>query len=416
MTFLTPILINYFLYKKKLYNKNLYLLTTTFLLLYIIVAIVIYYNNLSNGYEFGILYGDVLGSHFCDEYRYYMDSEILMDHLKNGDFMKWINGELPIYEFIDSHNHPGYGNYNLYVIILTFLKLLGVHTTLDLILLKLVVYIPTSIYLFKLSKIYLSDKFALISVSIFSLLPGYILINSLLMRDNIILAICIMLFYYIFSKKIKLTSVVIVLLTSLLLFKFRSYTLLAFIICFIVVYKNIKYIISPIDIFYFILIVIGIYGFISFDFRLEHSNELFSYFQIQSLQDNFILEFGTGFSMIIKLFSNLIIHILYDPPFLSFLSSNIIYLILYSLGNIVGTIIMLLCSIGIIFSIIKNKAPKDLLLLKFTGYFILLNGLIVLSKDLFIINRIALMWIPLLIIIFLKFIIEIKNYWYKSKH
>ena len=48
-------------------------------------------------------------------------------------------------------------------------------------------------------------------------------------------------------------------------------------------------------------------------------------------------------------------------------------------------------------------------LFKFTAYFTILTGLIVLAKDLFIIHRITLMWLPLFIIILLYSINEIKN-------
>ena len=49
----------------------------------------------------------------------------------------------------------------------------------------------------------------------------------------------------------------------------------------------------------------------------------------------------------------------------------------------------------------KIKDKKAIFLFKFTAYFTILTGLIVLSKDLFIINRLALLWLPLFIIILL---------------
>ena len=62
---------------------------------------------------------------------------ILLNHLKNGDFKAWLNKELPIYEFVDPEGHASYGNYNIFVILLTLLKAIGIKSTLDLILIKL---------------------------------------------------------------------------------------------------------------------------------------------------------------------------------------------------------------------------------------------------------------------------------------
>ena len=146
----------------------------------------IYFNNLNKGYEYGILYGDILKSHFCDEYKYFVDSDILLNHLKNGEFTNWLHGTLPTYEFIDISGHPSYGNYNIFVILLTLLKAIGINSTLNLILFKLVFYIPTSLMLYKLSRRFLSEKASMLSLVLFSAFPGYLLTNTLLMRDNII--------------------------------------------------------------------------------------------------------------------------------------------------------------------------------------------------------------------------------------
>ena len=132
---------------------------------------------------------------------------------------------------------------------------------------------------------------------------------------------------------------------------------------------------------------------------MQHSNTFFSFFQITHLQDIFTTQFGNGPSMIINLFSQLVIHIIYDPPLLGFLTTGLVYLVLYSLGNILGTILTIICCLAFIYFVIKIKDKKALLLFKFTAYFTVLTGLIVLAKDLFIINRIALLWLPLFIII-----------------
>ena len=403
------LLLNYYLYKKNLYSKSLFYLSSIFLIIYIITTILIYYNNLSNGFEHGILFGNVANNHFCDEYKYYMDSDILLNHLKNGEINAWLHKELPIYEFTDPNDHASYGNYNIFVIFLTLLKAIGIKSTLDLILIKLVVYIPTLIFLYKTSKLYLNEKLSLLSVGIFSILPGYILCNSLLMRDNIVICLISILIYYILSQKINYKSLILILIVSMLLFKFRSYSLLVIIACIIFTFKNNKQILSFIDIFYFIAIVTTIYFFVNFNFQENHSNVLFSLAQITYLQEIFTTHFGSGVNMLINLFTQLIIHIIYDPPLLGFLNTGLIYLILYCIGNILGTILTIASCIYFIYFIIKIKDKKSIFLFKFTAYFTILTGLIVLSKDLFIINRIALLWLPLFIIILLYVLNDILN-------
>ena len=415
MSIFTPLIIifilllNYYLYKRNSYSKSFFLLSSSFLIIYALFSIVIYYNNLSNGFEHGILFGNVANNHFCDEYKYYIDSDILLNHLKNGDISEWLHKELPVYEFVDPEGHASYGNYNIFVILLTFIKAIGIKSTLDLILIKLFVYIPTSIFLYKTSRLYLSEKLSLISIGIFSILPGYILCNSLLMRDNIIICLISILIYYILSQKINYKILILILIVSLLLFEFRAYSLLVIIACIIFTFKNNKRILSFIDIFYFIAIVATIYFFINFNFQENHSNSLFSLAQITYLQEIFTTHFGSGINMLINLFTQLIIHIIYDPPLLGFLNTGLIYLILYSIGNILGTILTITSCIAFIYFIIKIKDKKAIFLFKFTAYFTILTGLIVLSKDLFIINRLALLWLPLFIIILLYVLNYILN-------
>ena len=80
MTFLSVILIafligiTYYLYRKKIINKNLFTITSIFIGLYSLITILIYYNNINSGFKYGILFGDVAGSYFCDEERYFFES------------------------------------------------------------------------------------------------------------------------------------------------------------------------------------------------------------------------------------------------------------------------------------------------------------------------------------------------------
>lgn len=413
MTILSVILIacligiTYYLYKKSIINKNLFIITSIFIFIYSLITILIYYNNINSGFKYGILFGDVAGSYFCDEERYFFESAMLSNHLKNGELMHLLKGNFPPYEYITGADIPGFGYKNIFVIFLALLRVMGINSAVDLILVKLIVYIPTSIYLYKLSKLYLNEKKSLLTVIIFSILPGYLLTNTILMRDNIILMLLIIILYYALKKPINYKLLI---LFTILIFPLRGYLPLILPVVLIFCYKNDKKIITIKDIVYLCIIVCTLLFFANFKF--DNGELMFLGFndgQMANLQRSLKELYGSGLSFVINMFIQTFIHIVVDPIFPEFLKSGSIYLILFSLGNILGTILTILFGIKLIISIFINKTCKLTYLFKFTIYFTLLCGLLILSKDLFIINRVALMWIPLYIIILLVPINRDKN-------
>ena len=390
------LLLNFYLYKRNYMNKQLFSIITIFLVIYISFSMLIYFNNLTKGYEYGILYGDILNSHFCDEYKYFVDSDILLNHLKSGEFINWVQGTLPTYEFIDISGHPSYGNYNIFVILLTLLKAIGINSTLNLILFKLVFYIPTALMLYKLSKRFLSEKASMLSVILFSAFPGYLLTNTLLMRDNIIVFLVIAILYSLFNKKVNIK----VLIPSLvLLLFFRSYLVLVFAAAVFITYKNTDKLISLKDILFLVLSLVVIYIFTNFNFGLNHSNVFFSFYQIIALQENFASFYGTGIFSIIKLLISTCIQIVFVPLYTNFITSGYIYLAIFSISNIFKIVFSLLFGARFL-TLIFEKPKKEIIhLMKFTFYFTLFTSLIVMAKDGYIITRITLIWMPLFIII-----------------
>lgn len=390
------LLLNFYLYKRNYMNKQLFSTITVFLVIYIFGSMLIYFNNLTKGYEYGILYGDILNSHFCDEYKYFVDSDILLNHLKSGEFINWVQGTLPTYEFIDISGHPSYGNYNIFVILLTILKAIGINSTLNLILFKLVFYIPTALMLYKLSKRFLSEKASMLSVILFSAFPGYLLTNTLLMRDNIIVFLVIAILYSLFNKKVNIK----VLIPSLvLLLFFRSYLVLVFAAAVFITYKNTDKLISLKDILFLVLSLVVIYIFTNFNFGLNHSNVFFSFYQIIALQENFASFYGTGIFSIIKLLISTCIQIVFVPLYTNFITSGYIYLAIFSISNIFKIVFSLLFGARFL-TLIFEKPKKEIIhLMKFTFYFTLFTSLIVMAKDGYIITRITLIWMPLFIII-----------------
>lgn len=281
---------------------------------------------------------------------------------------------------------------------LTFLRLIGINSALNFILIKLFIYVPTYIYLYKLFKIYLNEKLSLLSVIIFSFLPGYILTNTLLMRDNIILFLLIVALYCLLSKEYNLK---ILIPSLILLLFFRSYLILILIAILVFTFKNTKNLISVLDIFYLVVIVGTIYFFTNYNFTVEQSNVFFSFAQIQHLQENFINWYGVGAPMLIKLAFQTLLQLVFNPLFISFLSSGLVYLILTSLGNISGIIIAVCFGIMFVIVCLRKQNSAIRYLVKFTFYFTLLTALVLMAKDSYIINRLELMWTPLFLIIIL---------------
>lgn len=412
------ILLSYFLFIKVLNNNKLFNLTLVLSLLYFIITILIYTQNLSHGFENGILFGDVYGNYLSDEFRYFEDSKILYNHFINEGFMPLINKTLPAWEYIDPHGSPGFGNYNFFVIILALLRLIGFSTIVEFISLKLLFYPITIFFLYKLFRLYISEKTTLISLLIFSLLPGFILNNTILMRDNIILAFIFATLYYILSKEYSIvikTVIMILLLLSLLVI--RAYLAPIFIATIIFCYKNSKHIFSIKDFIYLLVISVTLIFFTTYKFT---NGELmifggFSDEQIRILQENFTVMYGSGLSALFNVFFLTLVHIFYVPPYISFMSSKLLYLIIFSLGNIITIITSLIFIPSYLFLIIKSKSKDVIYLLKFTFYFTFLSGLMLVSKDGYIITRLSLMWTPLFILIIAILIEKRKSIFKSSK-
>lgn len=406
------ILLSYFLFVVVLNNSKLFKLTLILSLLYFVITVLIYTQNLSRGFENGILFGDVYGNYLSDEFRYFEDSKILYNHFINEGFMPLLKGTLPAWEYIDPHGSPGFGNYNFFVIMLALLRLIGFSTIVEFISFKLLFYPITILFLYKIFKLYLTERSTIISLLVFSLLPGFILSNTLLMRDNIIFTFIFATLYYILSKEHSIifkTIILIILLLILLIL--RAYLAPIFVVTIIFCYKNTKKIFSVLDIIFLIIIALTLVFFTNFKFT---NGQLmifggFSDEQIRILQENFAAMYGSGISTIFNVFFLTLIHIFYVPPYISFMSSKLLYLIIFSLGNIVSTLTSLIFIPSYLFLIVKNKSKEILYLLKFTFYFTFLSGLILVSKDGYIITRLSLMWTPLFILIISIFIEKKKS-------
>ena len=209
----------------------------------------------------------------------------------------------------------------------------------------------------------------------------------------------IIILYYSLNKPINYKKL---LLFLLLIFPIRGYLPLILPVVLIFCYKNDEKIITVKDIFYFLIIIFTLLFFSNFKFNNGELMILgFDDGQMANLQSALRDLYGSGITFVINIFVQTFIHIVVDPIFPEFLKSGSLYLILFSLGNILGTILTIIFGIKLLISILINKKNSLTYLFKFSMYFTLLCGLLVLCKDAFIINRVALMWMPLYIIILL---------------
>ena len=147
----------------------------------------------------------------------------------------------------------------------------------------------------------------MITILIFSLLPGYILTNTLLMRDNIILMLLIIILYYSLNKPINYKKL---LLFLLLIFPIRGYLPLILPVVLIFCYKNDEKIITVKDIFYFLIIIFTLLFFSNFKFNNGELMILgFDDGQMANLQSALRDLYGSGITFVINIFVQTFIHI-----------------------------------------------------------------------------------------------------------
>lgn len=385
------LIINYYIYMKFKYDKKLYFISLIFIIINWAFIYLIYHNNLSLGFENGIVFGDKLGLLATDEYKYFMESEHLVYNLKNfGGFEAYFNGDLVTYPFkVD--NKP-YGIYNHFVFILSILKYLGIKELVDLLTLKLIFTVFNTYLVYSISRKFLNEKFALLATIIFNMAPAYILINATLVRDNIIITCILMIILLIIKNQWNLKSITILGLMTVFLYIFRMYTLIVLIATFIFTFKKNNKIINKLDISFIILFVLGLFIFDKISTNID---------EVYYLQFNYHEYFGNGISGMIGLLAETIKNIFVRGLFLNTLPTQSIYVILTVLGAVYYMLLVPLFIYKVIIILFIDKNETKIWICKFTIYFTLFNGLILMLKDLMIPTRLSIMWYLLHIIIIL---------------
>lgn len=390
------LLLNYFIYKKYGYDKKLCFISIIFIIINFIFIYFIYYNNLSLGYEEGIVFGDKLGLLATDEYKYYMESEHLFHHLKySGGIGSYLRGEFATYPFkVD--NKP-YGIYNEFVAILGFLKYFGITKVVDLILVKLIFTVINIYLVYSIARKFLSSKKAYFAVTLVNLAPAYVLVNATLVRDNIILTFILGLILLILKKEWNKQNISWAIFLSIGLVIFRVYTLAAIVFSLLFTFIKSDKVINKLDVIFIFSFIVGFFILDNFKMYSPH---------IEYLQFNLHEYFGSGIEGAVVFIYNTIKSIFVRGLFLNTLPTDSVYVMLTVLGAIYYMILTIIFIYKVIIILFINKNITEVWLCKFTIYFTFFNSIVLMLKDLMIPTRLVVMWYPLYIVIIL---LNVKN-------
>lgn len=370
-------------------NKFEIMVVTILIIINIVFIYIIYNNNISLGYSEGILYGNNYGVNTYDDFKYYNESRILYDHWENGDFGSWIRGELPNIEFY-VNGKPGYGNYNFFVIILTILRKIGFSNVKELLLLKLIFTVLTYYLVLDVSNYYNKRNSNCWVLLIFALFPSNLAINSVLLRDNIIILLTVYFIYNYLIKNENMRSIKFAIIL-IIIFVLRAY-LPIILIFLIIVNRFTKYkddiVLRDSWIVFVIMIALVLVKAIS-------DKSLY----LSMLYSNINLKFGAGIIGILKLIIKSMMVLVMPIVKWEYLSVPSIYIKLLW----IAPIIYMLISVLFIIKFLKCKFYKSKIneryLMKNTIIFSFFLSLLVMGKDGFLESRITLMWIWMIIIV-----------------
>ncbi|MBB6713536.1 hypothetical protein [Clostridium gasigenes] len=390
--FMTLLIINYIIYKRKNFSKTFFIITNIILLINFILIYVLYYNNISLGFEAGIAVGDLNGMYIDDEYKYFYESDMLSRILQDHGLLSWFNNTLPQESISPNGISAPYGFYNPFVFILSFLKLIGFKHLNELLTIKLIFVLINLYLLFDISSILCSKKFKYAPLLFFNLAPAYLLINITLSRDLIITTLILYIFKFIIIKDRNYKKLILPLICLLI---FRCYVVLTLLVTISLLFRNSKRFFSKIDLTIIILIFTGIFLLQNLHIPIE---------QIEFLKSRLMQWHGNALSTPFNLTISTLRDIFVKSPYLNFLKTPSIYCIMISLSSLYYMLVSLIFIIKISSYIISKKSENYNRIIKLTLYFMLLNAYILMMRDGFITTRLTNMWFFMfVIIIFMPF-------------
>ena len=233
----------------------------------IIIIYITYFTAIKLGYSNGLVRGIVGKIAYYDTSNYFIESGTLLGLWRHGGFSYWILGHM-------KQGNAFYTYYNFFVIWNALIRFIFGNNLINLILIKLQFSIFSMFFLYKISKLFLKDKLALLSVFIFNIFPSYLLVNTNLMRDNIIIFFILYSSYIFFYNRENLNKKVLIKLLILLcvITYMRVYIGVSIVIFYTIYYYknkvNLKNIILGCILFFIVVCIIGFiiekmgYGFL----------------------------------------------------------------------------------------------------------------------------------------------------------
>ncbi len=214
-------ILNFIIYHRfNIKDKKFYYIVFLIIAVNIFLIFFNYYQAVKLGFSDGLLHGDVGDFFYSDTWQYYYESKELLNIWNNGGFILWLTGNLS--------KGNGYGYYHFFNIWNSFVEILIGDDLNSLIIFKFQFSILSTYILYNISIEFLKFKYARVAVILMSFFPGYLLVNTQLMRDNIIYFLVLLVSYKVIKNKYsmlktKKSSLVTIILLIILITYIRFY-------------------------------------------------------------------------------------------------------------------------------------------------------------------------------------------------
>lgn len=181
-------------YKLNINNKKFKYVSLFIICINIALIYVKYFNTIKIGFFDGLPLGSIGNGVYNDSYGYYYQSITLADLWMNGGFIAWITSNIPKF-YVDR------GIYNYFIVYNSIIRVLFGKDLITWMLIKYQSSIISISLMYCLSKNFVKEKYALVAILLFNFYPGYLIVNTDLMRDNIIVLFIILTFYLAIKNK-----------------------------------------------------------------------------------------------------------------------------------------------------------------------------------------------------------------------
>jgi 4-amino-4-deoxy-L-arabinose transferase-like glycosyltransferase len=222
---------NQFLGKRFSSERKIIVAINAIIIIYSIFIYWQYNNAVTLGFKDGIYHGIINNQLYTDTNDYYYESVEVVKIFTGPDLPTWLTGDYPHFGY--------YGPYHIQNILVALEMILIGENIISLILLKMIFTVLTFYLIYYLSKYYFNVNDPLKAIILFSAFPGYILVSTSLMRDNMLvffIALSFLLYQkYILNGKFTFRHIIAFLIVIVHLFLLRLYSL-TFILGMLILY------------------------------------------------------------------------------------------------------------------------------------------------------------------------------------